>query len=175
MSKHRNRPRQTVHNWTINGGQGGAGGSGQAAGGAGGTGTGPIMNHEIRTKSFVGRVTNYTTVAAPSLPSDFRIVPLGDIDLQHEICVDKDKGVVNYEPKRARVRRVYSARVEGRNSSVAVVMYQGDGAEETWHHDLAKYRAVRHPYIVQVYRTASAGNIHATIFHDDLIPLEFFF
>ncbi|KAF8181424.1 hypothetical protein K438DRAFT_1976146 [Mycena galopus ATCC 62051] len=187
MSKHRSSSRQTVHNLIINGGQlrtkkprrssqsillrgqGGTGGAGQAAGGtggAGGTGTGPTVNYAVRTKSFVA---NYTT---PGVPSDFRMIPLGDIDLQHEIGVNKYTGV---QPERARVRRVYSARVEGRNSSVMVAMYQGDGAEEEWREDVAKYKTVRHPNLVQVWGTASMGNIHATIFHDDLIPLQHLF
>ncbi|KAF8181418.1 hypothetical protein K438DRAFT_1841063 [Mycena galopus ATCC 62051] len=100
------------------------------------------------------------------------MIPLGDIDLQHEIGVKKYTGVLNYQPERARVRRVYSARVDGRNSSVTVVMYQGTGAEEEWREDVTKYKTVRHPNLVQVWGTASMGNIHATIFHDDLIPFE---
>ncbi|KAF8184664.1 hypothetical protein K438DRAFT_1112840 [Mycena galopus ATCC 62051] len=167
MSKHRNPP--AVHSLTINGGQGGAGGAGQAAGGnggAGGAGTGPTVNYKIRTKLFVA---NYMT---PSVPSDFRFIPLGDIDLLHEIRMDEYAGFVNYRSEQARVRRVYSAKVEGRKSSVAVAMYQGAGAEEEWRKDVAKYGTVRHPNLVQVWGTASMGNIHATIFHDDLIPLE---
>jgi hypothetical protein len=55
-----------------------------------------------------------------------RMIPLEDIDLRHEIRVDGDTGVV----ERAVVRRVYSARVEGRKSKFTVAMYQGNGAEE---------------------------------------------
>jgi hypothetical protein len=58
--------------------------------------------------------------------TDFRMIPLGDIDLQH------DTGVIGRHRgwEHPRVRRVYSATVEGRNSSVTVAMYQGHGAEE---------------------------------------------
>jgi hypothetical protein len=54
------------------------------------------------------------------------MIPLGDLDLQN------DTGIISRhrEGGRSRVRRVYSARVEGRNSSVTVAMYQGHGAEE---------------------------------------------
>ncbi|KAF8181410.1 hypothetical protein K438DRAFT_1841049, partial [Mycena galopus ATCC 62051] len=48
----------------------------------------------------------------------------------------------------------------------------GTSAEEEWQEDVAKYKTVRHPNLVQVWGTASMGNIHATIFHDDLIPFE---
>jgi hypothetical protein len=54
------------------------------------------------------------------------MIPLGDIDLQY------DTGVIGRQREwgRPRVRRVYSAKVEGRNSNVTVAMYQGHGAEE---------------------------------------------
>ncbi|KAF7374200.1 hypothetical protein MSAN_00301900 [Mycena sanguinolenta] len=32
--------------------------------------------------------------------------------------------------------------------------------------------AIRHPNIVQLFGTASCGDIHAAVFHDDLIPLQ---
>ena len=64
--------------------------------------------------------------------TDFRMIPLGDIDLQHEIRLNKLEGsaVVGRRRERASVRRVYSARIDGRNALTAVAMYQGPGAEE---------------------------------------------
>jgi hypothetical protein len=58
------------------------------------------------------------------------MIPLGDIDLQHEIQVDR--GVVGRRRGRGCVRRVYSAKVEGRKSDFTVAMYQGNGAEEVY-------------------------------------------
>jgi hypothetical protein len=57
------------------------------------------------------------------------MIPLGDIDLQHEI-LDTVTGIVGSQRKSARVRRMYSARIDGRNTAVTVAMYLGDGAEE---------------------------------------------
>jgi hypothetical protein len=83
------------------------------------------------------------------------MIPLGDIDLQH------DTGVVNSHRggERAWVRRVCSARVDGRQSNVTVAIYQGDGAEEVrcvllpnvaselasqkWKQDIENYMKVR--------------------------------
>jgi hypothetical protein len=64
--------------------------------------------------------------------TDFRMIPLGDIDLQHEIRLNKVEGsaVVGRRRERASVRRVYSARIDGRNTPTTVAMYQGPGAEE---------------------------------------------
>ncbi|KAJ6555872.1 hypothetical protein B0H19DRAFT_137292 [Mycena capillaripes] len=95
-------------------------------------------------------ITNYTT---PVVPSDFRTFPLGDIDLQG-------------------VRRVYSARLGGQNTTVAI--YQGPGAKEEWEQDIAKYMSVRHPNLVQIRGVANYGGLHATLFHDDLIPFKHF-
>ena len=48
---------------------------------------------------------------------------MGNINLQHEIHLDNDSGVVN-------IRRVHSAKIDHGRSSVTVAIYQGDGAEE---------------------------------------------
>jgi hypothetical protein len=61
---------------------------------------------------------------------DFRMIPLGDIYLQHEIQVDR--GVVGRRCGQGFVRQVYSAKVEGRKSDFTVAMYQGNGAEEVY-------------------------------------------
>ncbi|KAF7337096.1 hypothetical protein MVEN_02147200 [Mycena venus] len=110
--------------------------------------------------TFTSVTKNYTT--APTVPSDFRMIPLGDIDLQHEIRVDKKSDVVNRQRERHSVRRVYSAKIEGHKSSVTVAMYQGDDAEQEWRQDVAKYI---HPNILQICGAASSDNIHATLFH----------
>ncbi|KAF8181360.1 hypothetical protein K438DRAFT_2169346 [Mycena galopus ATCC 62051] len=97
------------------------------------------------------------------------MIPLGDIDLRQEI-----RNIVYRQHARSRVRRVYSAKVHGQKSGVTVAMYQGTGAEDEWQRDIVKYRTVRQPNIVQVYGIARLGNIHATIFHDELIPYQDF-
>ncbi|KAJ6452818.1 hypothetical protein C8R45DRAFT_638684 [Mycena sanguinolenta] len=51
-------------------------------------------------------------------------------------------------------------------------MYQGNGAEEEWRQEIAKYMSLRHPNIVQICGAASSGGIHAMLFNDDLIPLQ---
>ncbi|KAJ7190482.1 hypothetical protein B0H12DRAFT_1172646 [Mycena haematopus] len=101
------------------------------------------------------------------------MIPLGDIDLRHEIRL-KDTGIVDYDRDRARVRRLYSAKIEGRKLTLTVAMYQGNGAEEQWRKDVAKYMSMRHPNIIQIYGAASSGGMHAAIFNDDLIPLKQF-
>ncbi|KAF7340625.1 hypothetical protein MSAN_02134400 [Mycena sanguinolenta] len=126
-------------------------------------------------------VTNKNYTAAPNLPSDFRMIPMGDIDLRHQIRVDDlraDKwDVLNAQPReRACVRRIHSAKavIGRRRSRVTVAMYEGNDAEEEWRTDLAKYMRLRHPNIVQICGTASLNGVHATLFNDDLIPLREF-
>ncbi|KAJ6566412.1 hypothetical protein B0H19DRAFT_710025 [Mycena capillaripes] len=98
------------------------------------------------------------------------MVSLWDIDLQHEICLDSSTGVVDWHRSQPSVRRMYSAKIAGQSTTVA--MYQGYGAEEEWLQDLAKYRLIRHPNIVQIRGAASSGSIRAALFHDDLIPFK---
>jgi hypothetical protein len=75
---------------------------------------------------------------------DFRLIPLGDIDLQHEIRLGMDAAIVERRRERRCVRRVYSAKLEGRSSGMTVALYQGNNAEEVcvralslfWHFQL---------------------------------------
>ncbi|KAF7374203.1 hypothetical protein MSAN_00302400 [Mycena sanguinolenta] len=145
----------------IAGGTGGRGGRGGIHGGSGGAGEGPRMKI-LSAKT----VKNYSTI--PAVPSGFRTIPFGDIDLQREIYLHGRSGVVS-------LRRLHSAKllVDRERLDVTVAVYQGAGAEQEWRRHIKKYMAtLSHPNIVQLYGTASYGNIHAAVFHDDLIPLQ---
>ncbi|KAJ7802927.1 hypothetical protein B0H13DRAFT_2495127 [Mycena leptocephala] len=123
--------------------------------------------------TFTNITKNYTS--PPTVPSDFRMIPMGDIDLLEEICLDNKTGVVGRNHReRTRVRRMYPAKIDGRKLGVTVAVYQGKGAEEEWRQDIANYMTIRHPNIIQMRGAASSGGIHATLFHDDLIPFEQF-
>ncbi|KAF7337073.1 hypothetical protein MVEN_02144500 [Mycena venus] len=121
--------------------------------------------------TIAGGTFTSITNSAPVEPSDFRMIPLGDIDLQHEIHIDNSRGLVN---RRGQVRRVFAAKIEGRRSIMTVSMYQGEGAEEQWRRDIGKYMSIRHPNIIQIHAAASSNKIHATVFYDDLIPFKQF-
>ncbi|KAJ6462933.1 hypothetical protein C8R45DRAFT_940589 [Mycena sanguinolenta] len=144
-----------------------------------------------------GTFTNITKnyAAAPSLPPgtsplfisltslnicvDLRMIPLGDIDLRHQIRVDECTGVAYSQQERACVRRVHSAkaRIDGRKSRVTVAMYQGSDSEEAWPWDITKYMSLRHPNIIQICGAASSNGVHATLFNDGaaiLISVEKF-
>jgi hypothetical protein len=93
----------------------------------------------VTGQNFTNIMNNYTS--GPMVPpgkcvsnnsatrlniADFRIIPLGDINLQKEIRLNHET-VVGHRP---RVRRIYSAKVDRGKSNVTVAMYQGNGAEE---------------------------------------------
>ncbi|KAF7374119.1 hypothetical protein MSAN_00293100 [Mycena sanguinolenta] len=121
-------------------------------------------NFTVVGGTFTSTTKNYHTA---TLPSDFRTIPLGDINLEREthlVC----------RRQQPTIRRVYSAKIDGRASSVTVAMYQGDDAREDWRRDIATYMSMRHPNIVQLWGAASSGNIHAAIFNDELIPFRHF-
>ncbi|KAJ7017338.1 hypothetical protein C8F04DRAFT_1156593 [Mycena alexandri] len=127
---------------------------------------------------------------APVEPPNFRTISIEDIDLQRELIVNKGSGAIDRRLGReriGRVRRMYSAKIEGRNSDVTVAMYEGAGAEEVsrtvssmqtvcdpvledWRRDVERYLSLRHPNLLQIYGVASSGAMHATIFYGDLIP-----
>ncbi|KAF7337164.1 hypothetical protein MVEN_02154400 [Mycena venus] len=130
-----------------------------------------FINHNARDVNFKDCVTTVTFTSAPAAPSDFRRIPLGDINLLHEIHVNYNSRIVNRHIQ-VPVRRVHSAQVEGR--SITAVVYQGEGAEEDWRRDLEKHMSLWHPNIIQIYGTASARGKHATLYHDELIPFQHF-
>ncbi|KAF7374188.1 hypothetical protein MSAN_00300700 [Mycena sanguinolenta] len=147
----------------ISGGTGGRGGSGGISGGSGGLGEGPRVKIAARTVTNINK--NYS--AATNVPSGFRTIPLCDIDLQREIRLDDISGLIS-------LRRLHSAKIEGSDATRTVAVYQGNDAEQQWRRDIKEYMAFRHPNIVQLYGVASFGNIHAAVFHDDLIPYQRF-
>ncbi|KAF7374245.1 hypothetical protein MSAN_00307400 [Mycena sanguinolenta] len=157
-------PSKKVKMVKISGGTGGSGGRGGVIGGEGGIGEGPRVKIGV-ARTVTNIIKNYST--APAVPSGFRSIPLGDIDLQREIHFDRRSGV-------ASLRKLHSAKILAERADVTVASYQGDGAAEEWQRDIQKYMAIRHPNIVQLYGTARYGNIYATVFHDDLIPLQHF-
>ncbi|KAJ7673704.1 hypothetical protein DFH06DRAFT_1173065 [Mycena polygramma] len=126
------------------------------------------QNFTVTGRTLQNIINNYTSA---SERCDFRMFPLGDVDLQREIRLHNGTGTVSRREKLVK-RRVYSAKLHGQN--VTVAMYPGDGAEEEWQQHIAAYRALRHPNILQIYGAVSSDAIHATVFHDDLIPLEHF-
>ncbi|KAJ7127719.1 hypothetical protein C8R44DRAFT_873526 [Mycena epipterygia] len=91
-----------------------------------------------------GNITNITNIMnnAPVVPSDFRTIPLGDVDLRNEIRMEHS-GVVNRQRGLRPGRRVYTARIQGTPSDMTVAVYQGENAEETWKQELAKYSGLR--------------------------------
>ncbi|KAJ7714537.1 hypothetical protein B0H16DRAFT_1702008 [Mycena metata] len=93
--------------------------------------------------TFNNNVNTNNYVAAPTAPRDFRMIPIGDIDLQKELVINKKWSTIGHGREHDCVRRVYSAKMEGRNSNVTVAMYQGDGADDDWRRDIEMYMSVR--------------------------------
>ncbi|KAJ6576868.1 hypothetical protein DFH09DRAFT_1276322 [Mycena vulgaris] len=130
-----------------------------------------------RAQNFVvagGKFTSITNIthAALNVPSDFRMIPMGDLDLREEIRQRHRSGVVYRGEGRASVRRVYSARIYGSDSKMTVAVYQGKNAEEEWREDISQYSWLLHPNLVQLFATATSAGIHAAVFYGDLMPVE---
>ncbi|KAF7337251.1 hypothetical protein MSAN_02277600 [Mycena sanguinolenta] len=141
------------YNYHITGGFGGSGGEGGNQGGDGGTGQGPTV--------YFGQ------------PQERE--PSGDINLIKEMRSSPQSSLVGRRTPVASVRRVYKAKLEGRESgNMTVALYEGDGAEEAWKQHLTKYEAVRHPNIMQLYGLVSSKGLYAMVFHDELLPYRQF-
>ncbi|KAF7353126.1 hypothetical protein MSAN_01500000 [Mycena sanguinolenta] len=143
----------------ITGGFGGSGGEGRDQGGDGGTGQGPTV---------------YFGQPQVREPSAFRTIQLGDINLIKEFKEMRSSprwSVVGRQTPGASVRRVYTAKLEGRESGhMTVALYEGEGAEEAWNQHLANYGLIRHPNIMQLYGLLSTRTLRGMVFHDELIP-----
>lgn len=55
---------------------------------------------------------------------------MGDIDLRKEIRLHEGSGVVYRQSVRQSLRRIYSARINGRKADMTVAVYQGNHAEK---------------------------------------------
>ncbi|KAJ7509129.1 hypothetical protein B0H11DRAFT_1963952 [Mycena galericulata] len=69
-------------------------------------------------------------------------------------------------------RRMYSARIEGRQPDVTVAVYQGENAEENWKRELAKFSKIWHPNFLQPFGIVHSLGLYATIFSDELVPVR---
>ncbi|KAK7006317.1 hypothetical protein R3P38DRAFT_1706472 [Favolaschia claudopus] len=161
--------------WTINGGIGGPGGEGGQLGGTGGPGEGPrfqVSNVEKWKLQVNGNLLNHLTAADPT---DYRRIPMGDINLQGKLISRQAHKLHGSPPRRKQttIRKLYSAKIEGKISSYTVALYQGHNADEIWRADVAQYMAIRHPNVLQIYGVAqsASGNFNATVFHNDHIHL----
>ncbi|KAJ7503640.1 hypothetical protein B0H11DRAFT_1983658 [Mycena galericulata] len=114
-------------------------------------------------------ISNVIEHPAPA-PSDFRRIPLGDLDLQKELRLD-GSGVVHWQTERVCARLIYTAWIEGRQSGMTVAVYRGANAEKNWKRQIAKYSGIRHPNLAQLYGTVNSGGLYAMVFHDELVPL----
>jgi hypothetical protein len=65
--------------------------------------------------------------------TDFRLIPLGDLNLLQEMWLNGGAGVVRQKHGRTPLRRMYSARIHGSKSNMAVALYQGGCAEAVCH------------------------------------------
>ncbi|KAF7352157.1 hypothetical protein MVEN_01178900 [Mycena venus] len=135
--------------------------------------TGFVINGGVFTSNVTNK--NVHTLPQGRLAGQlaFRTIPLGDINLLKEIRLDSQFGHVSRQRRRSGVRRLYAAELEGRRMTVA--MYQGYGVEQEWQQHVAKYASIRHPNIMQLYGLVSTDQLHAMVFHDDLIPFNQFF
>ncbi|KAJ7690990.1 hypothetical protein B0H17DRAFT_1134012 [Mycena rosella] len=97
---------------------------------------------------------------------------MGDLDLRREIRSDFNTGVVHHQRRRGPVRCMYSARIHGSKSKMTVTIYEEDNSEEEWREAISRYSSIPHPSVMQLFAAAKTSAIHATIFHDELIPAQ---
>ncbi|KAF7353197.1 Kinase-like protein [Mycena sanguinolenta] len=116
---------------------------------------------------FTSNVTNNVYNPPPEQPS-------GNINLIKEfkeMRSSPQSSLVDRQTPGASVRRVYMAKLEGRQSGhMTVVMYEGDGAQEAWNQDLANYETVRRPNIIQLYGLVNTRRLRGMVFHDGPDP-----
>lgn len=61
---------------------------------------------------------------------DFRVIPLGDLNLLHASGLGDGFGIVHRQRHGASVRWMYSARIHGSQMGVTAAVYEGETAEQ---------------------------------------------
>ncbi|KAJ7676432.1 hypothetical protein B0H17DRAFT_124182 [Mycena rosella] len=119
-------------------------------------------NLNISGGRFVKHIHHAAAVETP----EFRMIPVGDLDLRREI--QGNSGVVD----RRQGRRVHAVRIHGSTSKMTAAIYSGENAEKNWREAVSRYANFRHPNLVQLFGTGRSSKIHAAIFYDELIPFR---
>ncbi|KAK7057836.1 hypothetical protein R3P38DRAFT_3169340 [Favolaschia claudopus] len=97
-------------------------------------------------------------------PKAFREIDWCDIFLEDNLDVVRAR--VAASGRCSVLRNVYSAKIEGQQNPVkTVVIYEGDGAKQTWYEDISKYLRVRHPRVLQLFGLSYSAGMYAAIFH----------
>ncbi|KAJ7347385.1 hypothetical protein DFH08DRAFT_809145 [Mycena albidolilacea] len=79
------------------------------------------------------------------------------------------------QKRRGGFRRMYTAKIVGNESrTMTVAVYQGNGAEEEWRQQVAKYESIRHPHIRKLYGLVRTNGLRAMVFLNELIPFHQF-
>ncbi|KAJ7477960.1 hypothetical protein B0H11DRAFT_2194356 [Mycena galericulata] len=99
---------------------------------------------------------------------DFREIRLGDLNLRKEKGMGRTVGALGWN------RRVYAARVHGCTHPMTVAVYEGEDIEEKWLEEVKKYEGLRLPTLVQVFGIVKSKQLYATVYEDDLIPINEF-
>ncbi|KAF7293817.1 hypothetical protein HMN09_01177500 [Mycena chlorophos] len=108
------------------------------------------QNFTITNGTFVSQAQQQI----PCQPApEFRIVPLGDVDLHNAI-----------------VRKFYTASVNGQ--PMTAVLYEGQDAKKKWIEDVKLMSHIRRPDVQQLYGVVNSHGIFAAIYHGDLIPFD---
>ncbi|KAJ7312559.1 hypothetical protein DFH08DRAFT_973349 [Mycena albidolilacea] len=115
---------------------------------------------------FTSKVTNIHN-CPPAVPRDFRRIPLGDLDLHHEIRFGCGSDTAYRRHYEGSVRKLYSARIHGCNANLTAAVYQGETAEKDLRDTVLKHSWLRHPNIVQLFGTVNTFGIYAAVYHDE--------
>ncbi|KAJ7111704.1 hypothetical protein C8R44DRAFT_798511, partial [Mycena epipterygia] len=131
----------------------------------------PNAQHFVLSGGTFTSTTKIIQVVTKVSP-DFRVIPMGDLDLRNEIRLGCKSGILHVRNEQGSVKRMYSARIHGSKSKMTVAMYRGYNAEEEWRQDVSRHSWLRHPNFVQLYGAATSDGLHATILHDELIMAQ---
>ncbi|KAJ6474533.1 hypothetical protein DFH09DRAFT_1218060 [Mycena vulgaris] len=124
---------------------------------------------------IVNNVTNVATDFAESpiaVALGFRSIPLGELDLRHEIGANPRSATVNRHRAVTSTRRIYSARIYGRSGRMTASVFQGQNAKEDWQQEIGRYSGLRHPRFLQIYGLVESRGLYAVISHDEMVPLD---
>jgi hypothetical protein len=86
--------------------------------------------HQAAPSAPPGELKCIPSTEILTLGTDFRVIPLGDLNLLHEIRLQRGVDMVSWKNGGNSVRRMYTASIHGCKSKMTVALYQGDDAED---------------------------------------------
>ncbi|KAF8137784.1 hypothetical protein K438DRAFT_1996711 [Mycena galopus ATCC 62051] len=147
--------------------------------------TGTFFPHARHFNIAGGTYTSHVTQVAPTVRHgqplsynsfisaylkmrDFRMLPLGDLDLLHEIRLEDGPGMIT---RQRLTGKLYHVRLDGRVSTMTAAVYEGDEGEQAWRRELQTFRNSSLYPLTNIVTTSTSMTLRTNRSPEPILPI----